>query len=135
MTATSTLIATTDAAALLRSAIQASNWAAADRMLVDAVTRLATSEGDVPDGALAQPDSTGDSRYDTLLATSYAFALLQRHQQPAQWMLDAPAIAREWLWDGDEDATAAFRDFIRARTPQMFRDKNILLRERDLYAA
>ena len=79
MTATSSLIATTDAAALLRRAIQDSDWAAADRMLVDAVTRLSHAEGSVPEDVLTQPDSTGDSRYDTLLATSYAFALLRRH--------------------------------------------------------
>ncbi|WAC50344.1 hypothetical protein [Frigoribacterium sp. SL97] len=134
MTATSSPIAATAAAALLRRAIAAHNFSAADRTLVDAVTRITTSDSDVPADALEEPASTGDARYDTLLATSYAFALLQRHLTPAPWMLAAPAVDSEWLWDGDTEATTAFRDFIRDRTPKLFLDKNILLRERDLYA-
>jgi hypothetical protein len=134
MPATSAPIAATDAAALLRRAIAARDFSAADRTLVDAVTRITSSDSDVPTGALAEPASTGDARYDTLLATSYAFALMQRHLTPAPWMLAVPAVSYEWLWDGDADATTAFRDFIRDRTPKLFREKNILLRERDLYA-
>ena len=106
----------------------------ADRILTGMISRLLLAPADtvIPDAVLAEPGSTGDRRYDVLLAVAVAFALDRRGAQVPAWAEQVPALDRQWLWDGDVDASTEFRGFIRDRTPPMFLAKNILLRERDL---
>lgn len=89
----------------------------------------------VRDRMFQQPASTDDQAYDTLIATACAYSFSKRGWTPLPWMLSAPTLAEEWVWDGGYNVSAPFRDFIRRQTPEIFLDKNILLRERDLVAA
>ena len=125
-----------DAAEGIRRALSVGNTEAADRFLTEAASRilLAPAGAEVPPGAITEAPTTGDVQYDTLLATALAFALSQHGTEAPDWMLSRPALPREWLWDGGYDAEGPFKEFIRARTPDMFLAKNLLLRERDLVA-
>ncbi|WP_144751251.1 hypothetical protein [Curtobacterium pusillum] len=131
------LIPLATAADLIRDALRAGRTAAADRALTDAVSRIlhAAPGTTVSEDVTRPAPSVGDEHYDALLTTSFAWALLRMGVEPPQWMLDAQPLEREWLWDGDDEASPEWRSFIKERTPEMFLGKNILLRERDLEAA
>ena len=136
MASTWWFVGVVDAAEGIRRALTVGNTNAADRFLTEATSRilLAPVDSEIPPDALAEPPSTGDQPYDTLLATALAFALSQRGAEVPEWMVSRPALTNEWLWDGGYDAEGPFKDFIRARTPDIFLAKNLLLRERDLVA-
>ena len=128
------LISAASTAAQVEDALDRGDVEAADRVLTETISLLLLAPGGarIPAAVLAEPGSTGDRRYDVLLAVVVAFALDRRGTQVPAWAEQVPALDREWLWDGDVDASTKFRDFIRDRTPPMFLAKNILLRERDL---
>jgi hypothetical protein len=46
-------------------------------------------------------------------------------------MTEVEPLASEWLWDGDEKSSDAFRDFLSRDTPEVFLSRNILVRKRD----
>lgn len=125
-----------DVAASTKRALDADEPTTADRYLAEATSRiiLAPHGVAIPADVTREPKPIGDLHYDTLLATAFAFALTKRGLVPPNWMLDAPALSKEWMWDGGYDAGAPFKQFIKANTPPMFLAKNILLRERDLVA-
>jgi hypothetical protein len=129
------LIAPDQLATLIRRALRSDDEDTAARLLPDAISRILHSAAPIAAELSAPPPSTGDARYDTLLATAYAWALDRRGATPADWMTAPPALAKEWLWDGDAEATPRFRDFIRSQTPEPFLAKRILLRARDLETA
>lgn len=124
------------AAAEVRRALDSGNTSAADRFVAEIASRiiLAPEGTPIPDSILDEPESTGSQAYDTLLATALAFSLERRGLPPLAWMRDASKLPAEWLWDGGYDVSAPFKEFIRKSTPEVFRSKNILLRERDLIA-
>ncbi|EAR23720.1 hypothetical protein A20C1_03508 [marine actinobacterium PHSC20C1] len=100
--------------------------------LTEAISRLiqAPEYSKIPLDVLEAPDPIRDSRYETLIATAFAYALSCRGEMPLAWMTDTKPVPTEWLWRGD-GASEEYRDFVRDHTPQNFRDKNILTRERD----
>jgi len=114
------------------TALREGSVEAADRLVGELISWVLRSQTPAPADVLAEPESTGDERYDALLATGLAYALLKRGEQPAVWMRSARPLSHEWLWDGDSEASDAYREFIREQTPPLFREKSILLRERDL---
>lgn len=136
MTAYGALLVVRNAAVEIRRYLAERNSEAADRYLTEIVSRvmLAPVDAEIPLTDLAEPESTGDVRYDTLLATALAFALEKRGIAPLEWMLRPAPLQTEWLWDGDEVASEQFRGFIRSHTPAKFLEKNLLLREQDLVA-
>jgi hypothetical protein len=69
---------------------------------------------------LDEPASTGDVRYDTLLAVGLAYALSMHDLPAAQWMEAAPPLNPEWLWDGDGIASSEFREYIRRNVLALF---------------
>ena len=125
-----------EAAVAIRRAIAAADYEAADRLLTEAVSSILSMPADesFSGDVLAEPETTGNERYDTLLATGFAYALTERGSTPLEWMTRPPALREEWLWDGDVEASVEFRSFIRSQTPRAFLTKNILLRDRDLRA-
>lgn len=114
------------------AALRDKNTSAADRLVSELFRRVATAPGNIPAHALDEPGSTGDARYDTLLAAGLACVLTGRGLPTHPWMNAVPALSEEWLWDGDADSSHEYRDYIRRQTPAMLLDKGLLLRERDL---
>lgn len=131
------LIPLATAADVIRDALRLGRIAAADRALTDAVSRiLHAAPGTAVDESITQPaPSVGDEHDDALLTTAFAYALQRLGIEPPRWMLDTQPLEHERLWDGDTEASPEWRSFIKARTPEIFLGKNILLRERDLEAA
>ena len=123
-------------AAGIKHALDADETTMADRYLAEATSQiiLAPLGVAIPADVTSESPSIGDRHYDTLLATAFAFALTKKGVVPPSWMLDAPALSEEWMWDGGYDAGEPFKQFIKANTPPMFLAKNILLCERDLIA-
>jgi len=84
----------------------------------------------IPEWAIAQPSRLiGIPLWDTFLATAFAYGLERAGQAPPQWMLDVPSLPHETS-PGD-DPGREFRDWLRARTPPVFLNKNILSRAED----
>ena len=131
------LIAPARLSELVAGALESGHADLADRFIPDAITRVLglSDTGALIGGLQAEPPTTGNTRYDTLIATAFAWALNRRGVTPVAWMTKPPALDVEWLWDGDTDASPEFRDYIRRQTPEEFRAKGLLLRERDLRAA
>lgn len=121
-------------AVAVRDALREGRTESANRLITELISWVIHLDDPVPAAVLDEPTSTGDQRYDTLLGTALAYALTSRGESPAGWMQRIRPLPKEWLWDGDEDASAEFREYIRRQTPTMFRMKSILLRERDLIA-
>lgn len=67
-----------------------------------------------------------------MLATGLAYVLTVRGLPTRPWMSAVPALPEEWLWDGDEDSSREYREYIRRQTPAMLLAKGLLSRERDL---
>jgi hypothetical protein len=130
---TSGFIVPAELTTLIGDALRAGDEELAIRHLPQAINQILTSGDNLPDGVLeAPPVSTGVPRWDTLIATAYAWALRSRGVTPPHWMTDAPAVQPAWLLNGDLAASNAWRDYIREQTPAEFLDKGILIRERDL---
>ena len=119
-------------AAAIRVSLEKNDDEAADRLVTELLGWVIGAEGNIPVGVLEQPASTGDVRYDTLLAVGLAYALTVRGRPVAPWMEDVAPLAREWLWDGDDVASSDFRAYIRRNTPSMFLEKGLLLRDADI---
>jgi hypothetical protein len=134
---TGRFIAPAELTTLIGDALRAGDEELAVRLIPEATNRILTCVADdLPGELLEQPtSSTGQQRWDTLIATAYAWALRQRGSVPAPWMLAVPALHPAWLIDGDLAASDAWRDYIREQTPTDFLDKAILIRERDLRTA
>ena len=127
------LISAADTAATVQRALESGDEPAAIRYLTEAVSRLiqAPVGAEIPNDILAAPQPIDDVRYATLIATAFAYAMQTRGDEPMLWMTEVEPLAAEWLWDGDEGSSDAFRELIRRDTPTVFLAKNILTRERD----
>jgi len=125
-------ISAEETAAVIQGALAFGDEPSAIRHLTEAVSRIIQAPGHVtiPRVVLEAPQPVTDPRYATLIATAFAHAMLSRGEVPLPWMTEAKPLVTEWLWGGD-GASNEFRDFIRSQTPEIFRAKNILTRERD----
>ena len=126
------LISASDTAVTVERALESGDEAWAIRHLTEAVSRLirAPADTEIPAAVLAPPAPISDSRYATLIATAFAYAMLTRGEVPLAWMTSVEPLPTEWLW-ASEGASDAFRDLIRSSTPEIFLAKNILTRDRD----
>lgn len=118
----------------VRTALASGETSTADRLVTELISCVLHADRPLPAHILDAPESTGDERYDTLIKVALTYALTSRGQRPELWMLTAKRLPGEWLWDSDGAESPAFRDLVRRQTPQMFLEKGILLRERDLVA-
>lgn len=125
------LITAPQAAELVRYALVVGRPDLAVRRLTEAVARLIESQGpDQPANILAEPRTTGDRRYETVLRTAFRYAAgLCRIEAPT-WT-DAVPLGREWLWGGDGYESEQYKNFIRSQTSAEFLERNILTRARD----
>ncbi|MHA6668593.1 hypothetical protein ACX3O0_06960 [Homoserinimonas sp. A447] len=128
------LITARAAASWVRASLEVGKVEPADRVITEAVSRIVMSHGEIPDKAVAEPSTTGDRRYDVLIATAFCFALVTRGVEPLPWMTSPLALSEEWLWGGDGGETPELVEYVRERTPALFLAKGILLRKRDLIA-
>ncbi len=67
--------------------------------------------------------------WSTFIATAFAYALQNAGRAISPWMLDAPKLPDETAL-GDEPSPE-FREWLRERTPEVFRQKNLLSRPED----
>ncbi len=126
-----TLIPTTALRREIRKALAHGDETSALRDLAEATGRILRSgAGHVPEWAMAEPESTGDRKWDTILATALAYAASKAGVAPKPWMLQTEPLDTEIVL-GSADPTPAYRVMIRDQTPPIFREKNILSRERD----
>lgn len=77
------------------AALRENNIALVDRLVTGVLGRVINAPGDIPAGVLDAPDTTGDERYDTLLAVGLAYALHTRGRTPVPWMDAIPPLQRE----------------------------------------
>ena len=125
------LITAPDAAELVSSALAEDRTDTAVRWLTEAVARLIESRGvDIPDDMFEEPATTGDRKYDAVLATAFLYASNLCGVEAAAWM-QAERLDEEWLWGGDGYESVAYRAFIRRETPAEFLERNVLCRPRD----
>jgi hypothetical protein len=83
---TSRLICAPQTAELARRYLAAGDPLNAVAILANAVAGLIESDGrNVPDGVLATPGSTGDFRYDAVLATAFPYAANLCWVEPPAW--------------------------------------------------
>ena len=132
MKAEARLISAADTAETVERALEFGDESAAIRHLTETISRLiqAPKHLEIPPTVLRAPKPIRDPRYETLIATAFAYALTSRGEPPLPWMTAAKPIPTEWLW-GDDGASEEYRAFIRSKTPSIFRQMNILTRERD----
>lgn len=76
---------------------------------------------------LAEPESTGDQRWDTLLATATARAARNRGLKAPKWT-ERPALRESWI---PLDQSSLMIELIRKRTAPEFASKNIFIDERE----
>ncbi len=132
--ATAELIPARSAARSIRSWLRAGDSWSALHDAVEAAGRI-RALGRIPDGglpawAVAEPPSTGSSKWDTVLATGLAYAIEQIGGQPAPWMEAAAPLPEPSLLS-DDDPGDEYRQMLLAQTPARFAAKNILTRDRD----
>jgi hypothetical protein len=125
------LITAPEAAGLVRDALSAGKSDLAIRRLTEAIARLIESKGqDIPSDVFAEPETTGDAKYDAVLASAFLYAAnLCRIEAPA-WARSTP-LKTTWLWGGDGFESEQYKEFIRQQTPSEFLERNILTRPRD----
>jgi len=129
------LIAAKTTASAVDHALSQGDEPEAIRYLTEAVSRLidAPTYQVIPDHILAAPAPIADQRYQTLLATAFAFAMQSRGMTPKVWMLSPKPLTKEWVWAND-GASRAYKSMIRHDTPAIFLAKNILTREIDWHS-
>ena len=132
-TATAQLLSPETVSRAMARSLRKADSESAIRDLTEGVGRLirAGEAGEnIPEWAIAQPSKPiGIPLWDTFLATAFAYGLERAGQTPPQWMLDAPSLPHETS-PGD-DPGPEFRQWLRARTPSVFLNKNILSRAED----
>jgi hypothetical protein len=127
----SRLISARDLAAWTRESLARSAEGDALRLIAEAVSRLRANEAAPPGSIVTAPPSTGDERYDALIALGFAWAMRERGLDTRQWMMAMP-LEREWIPGIDDDAVLPeYADRLRREAIPLFRDANILVRERD----
>jgi hypothetical protein len=130
--ASSYFITAPEAAALVREALSAGKIDLAIRQLTEAVARLVECRGvDIPDDMFEEPATTGDRKYDVVLATAFLYACNLCGVEEAAWMHTKPLDGDEWLWGGDGFESSEYRDLVRRDTPEEFLRAGILTRRRD----
>ncbi|WP_159599191.1 hypothetical protein [Agromyces humi] len=105
------------------------------RLLVQALEhfRLAGTSVEL-EGFLEAPSSTGDVRWDTLLATVFAWAAERRGITPPVWT-EKPSLPEDWLPATPGRPAEQYLAMIRASALPEFLERGILIRERDLTVA
>lgn len=118
----------------IRGHLLAGDEAAALRDAVEIAGRIRALET-IPDGGLPawatqRPSSTGNARWDTILATGMAYAIEKIGGKPLPWMVTVAPLETLSTLTGYEPGET-YRERLRAQTPPRFLSKRILSRDRD----
>ncbi|MBK8460669.1 MAG: hypothetical protein WAS07_02180 [Micropruina sp.] len=98
------------------------------RLLLDGINQLPeAAKAERLDEALLEPQTTGDERWDTLLAASIRYRLHTMHCQPPHWTRKEP-LGRFW-WPTDAGRGRAIYDM--ANAPAELARVGIFLSQRD----
>lgn len=128
---TQNLLTARSAASEIREALLRANEALALQVATQFSYSLHRAEGGELDSCVSEPGSTGDVRYDTLIAVLVRFALGKRGITPPAWTEAVRPLAGEWMpgYD-DHDVLPRLRELIRADSPAEFIEAGILARRR-----
>jgi hypothetical protein len=103
------------------------------RMLMDGVNYLPDADrAGRLDEALAEPETTGDVRWDALLAGAVRYRLHQMGRTPPPWTRDRKPLDRFW-WPVAYSPSDAYNDM--AHTPAELRRLGIFIDEREFTQA
>jgi hypothetical protein len=120
------LISARQAAHIVRAELAAGD----DEMALRIVTQSATdfdkteSPTEMAD-FLAPAESTGDERFDVLIATIVRWKAVERGLEPPSWT-EVPALGAEWVPGSIGNPLPEYLAWVREGTPTMFKEKNIL---------
>lgn len=117
-------------AAYLRDLLSRGDEDDALRFLVDGVTRLPEVDPPEVEMFLAEPESLGDLRWDTLLAVSVAHVCRREGMTPPSWT--RRDTLPQWWWPGEVHARRAW---VVQRTPVDFRRVGIWFDARNFTGA
>jgi transcriptional regulator with XRE-family HTH domain len=128
------LISATAASRAIAHSLRLGDRESAIRDLTEAVGRLilfeAKNPGGTPVWVIREPTtSLSDPTWNAFLATAFAYALEQAGQPIPHWMTAVPRLPHETAL-GD-DPSPEFRAWLRAQTPPIFLEKNLLSRAED----
>jgi transcriptional regulator with XRE-family HTH domain len=131
---TASLIPTREIAKSIRGWLRGGEEWTAMLDMVEAAGRIralgALPEGGLPRWAVEEPASTGDRKWDTLLATGLAYSIEMIGGTPETWMDNVPPLSEPTMLTRD-DPGDEYRARLRVQTPARFLAKNILTRDRD----
>jgi hypothetical protein len=117
---------------IVRAQLDAGNEDHAMRLLLDGINDLpGAAEAGKLDEALQEPRSTGDLRWDTLLAAAIRYRLNSLGARPPEWTWKAP-LDRFW-WPIDAGERRAGFDY--ATSPVELARVGIFMSERDFTQA
>lgn len=124
-------ISTSRIAASMREELEAGNESMALRLMLDGINRmpLASALGKL-DEMLDEPGSTGDERWDTLLAACVQYRCRKLGVRAPAWTRKEPLVS--WWWPAGEHAQAAMT---LQRTPIDFKRLGIWFSERNFATA
>lgn len=119
-------------AADVRDALASGDDIHAIRMLMDGINALpAAQQAGLLDDALSEPDTTGDERWDALLAGALRYRLHQMGERAPHWTYKQP-LTTSW-WPFAYSPSEAYNDL--AHTPAELLRLGIFLDEREFSQA
>lgn len=119
-------ISVRDAADIIRIELSAGDVEMALRIVTQSATDFdkASTVQDVED-FLAPPSSTGDERFDVLIATIFRWKAAERGIELPEWT-DVPPLRDEWIPGSIGEPLPEYADWVRKGTPPIFLEKNVL---------
>lgn len=101
----------------VKEALRKGNVDTANRLVSEFFRRVRREPAHIHAEVLRQPSSTGDVRYDTLLAVGLAYAPTTWGLPTEPWMEMVPALSEEWVWDSEGASAPEFLEYIHHQTP------------------
>jgi len=126
------LMSARTAADAIAEELQSADQAAALRLMSQALDHFnqVSSENEISD-FLKRPSPIADERWDTLLATAVAWQAMRRGITPPAWTRK-PALVGEWVPGPRADYSPEYVEFLKSSAEQLFLERGIIIRERDL---
>lgn len=129
------LMSARSAASAINDELRAADHAAALRLTTQALEhfRQAASESEIDD-FLKKPAPIIDRGWDTLFATAVGWEARRRGLRAPRWTRK-PALHDEWVPGADVALSDRYVDFLKEAAEPTFRERNIIVREKDLATA
>lgn len=120
-----------EAAEHIRWGLTRSDEKYAIRYVAQTISDLRATRPDRLDEFLVEPETTGERKFDTLLATAIGWECSRQGLTPPAWTA-TPPLTSDWVVWPYGPLSARWAERIRARTPSAFAAKRIFVAENDL---